>query len=153
MMAATTPTSSAVMPMLIPSSTSTPMPQAANATIMPISSVRRFHWYRAGAADGCMASEYAPPYPCGSGAGGDAADGAADRPLHQRAREAAGEEEVGGDRADLRHHDAAGELDSGAVHVGRDRHGSQRHLPAPGRLLAGGQVVTQQGERLRLLPQ
>src|SRR5205823_13734015 len=50
MMAATTPTSSAVMPMLRPRYTSTPMPHTANPTTMLTSSTARFHWYRGGAA-------------------------------------------------------------------------------------------------------
>ena len=50
MMAATTPTSRAVTPMLRPRYTSTPIPHTANPTTMLTSSAARFHWYRGGAA-------------------------------------------------------------------------------------------------------
>src|SRR3982751_7025599 len=112
MIAATTPTSSAVTPMFNPSQTSTPMPQIAKPTTMPTSSVTRFHWYRGGAATGgcagnwVMTSSLTGRYP---------PDRPADRLLHHRPGQPGGEEQIRGDGTDLGHHDPAGEPEPGPV--------------------------------------
>src|SRR3954466_3232660 len=108
MIAATTPPSSAWMPMFPPSQTSTPMPQTANPTTMPTSSVTRFHWYRGGVAttadagggNGVMRSSLS---------GGHPPDRPADRLLHDRPRQPGGQEQIRRDGTDLGHHHPARE--------------------------------------------
>src|SRR2546421_5063988 len=126
MIAATTPTSRAVTPMFNPSQTSTPIPQIANPTTMPISSVTRFHGYRGGVATNCVTSS--------SLSGGYPPHRPADRLLHQRPGQPGGQEEVRRDGTDLGHHHPAGEPDPGPVHIGGQPYRGQGELPGPDRL-------------------
>src|SRR5438067_10753380 len=154
MMAATTPTSSAVMPMLRPRYTSTPMPHTANPTTMLTSSTARFHWYRGGAAatTGAATTGSKPGagigFTSGSLSAGQPADRPSDRLLHDRPGQPAGQQQVGRHGADLGHHDATGEPDPGAVHVGGGPDRLQGEGAGALRLGTAGKFVTQRGHRV-----